>query len=104
MSTQSTKLLLIDGNSILYRAFFALPPLSNRSGQQTNAVYGFTLMLLKLLQEEKPTHLAVAFDKSKKPFDMSCMHSTRGLVKRPPANSLSSFLWFERYSPHFLFP
>lgn len=86
MSTQPQKLLLIDGNSILYRAFFALPPLSNKSGQQTNAVYGFTLMLLKLLEEEKPTHLAVAFDKSAKTFRHDLYADYKGTRQKTPGS------------------
>ncbi len=58
------KLILIDGNSLLYRAFYALPlTLSTSSGVITNAVYGFTSMLIKLLKDEKPDCVAVAFDK-----------------------------------------
>ncbi|MBA2252635.1 MAG: DNA polymerase I [Nitrospirales bacterium] len=53
---------LIDGSAYIYRAFFALPPLSNSKGQQTNAVYGFTTMLLKVLREHTPDCLAVVFD------------------------------------------
>ncbi len=56
------KLVLVDGNSLLYRAFFALPPLTNTQGEMTNAVYGFTMMLLKVLDEEQPDLVAVAFD------------------------------------------
>lgn len=56
------KLLLIDGHAILHRAYHALPPLTNRSGMQTNAVYGFTTMLLRGLENLAPTHLVVAFD------------------------------------------
>ncbi|HET7058716.1 MAG TPA: DNA polymerase I [Nitrospiraceae bacterium] len=55
-------LYLIDGSAYIYRAFFALPPLSNSKGQQTNAVYGFTTMLLKILREHTPDCLAVVFD------------------------------------------
>lgn len=62
------KLCLIDGSSIAYRGFFALPLLTNSSGIPTNAVYGFSLMLLKLLEDEQPTHVLVAFDKSAKTF------------------------------------
>jgi DNA polymerase-1 len=62
MGNETDKLVLIDGNSIIYRAFFALPPLSNSSGLHTNAVLGFTTMLLKVLEEEKPSHVLVAFD------------------------------------------
>lgn len=62
------KLILIDGNSIANRAFYALPLLSNAKGMHTNAVYGFTTMLLKLIEEEKPTHFLVAFDAGKVTF------------------------------------
>jgi len=55
-------LVLIDGNSLLYRAFFALPPLTNAQGEVTNAAYGFTTMLLKVLDEQQPEMVAVAFD------------------------------------------
>ncbi|AHD07138.1 DNA polymerase I [Paenibacillus larvae subsp. larvae DSM 25430] len=62
------KLIIIDGNSIANRAFYALPLLSNSSGLHTNAVYGFTTMLLRLIEEEKPTHFLVAFDAGKVTF------------------------------------
>ncbi|HXF92932.1 MAG TPA: DNA polymerase I [Nitrospiraceae bacterium] len=55
-------LYLIDGSAYVYRAFFALPPLSNSKGLQTNAVYGFTTMLMKILREHRPDGLAVVFD------------------------------------------
>ena len=55
-------LYLIDGSAYIYRAFFALPALNNSKGLQTNAVYGFTTMLLKIVREHKPDGLAVAFD------------------------------------------
>ena len=55
-------LYLVDGSSYIYRAFYALPYLSNSKGIPTNAVYGFTKMLLKLIKERKPDHLAVVFD------------------------------------------
>ncbi|WP_136706883.1 DNA polymerase I [Agromyces sp. H66] len=63
-------LLVIDGHSLAFRAFFALPvdSFSTRDGQHTNAIHGFLSMLLLLLQNEKPTHLAVAFDKSRVSF------------------------------------
>jgi DNA polymerase-1 len=64
------RLLLLDGHSLAYRAFFALPAenFKTTTGQTTNAVYGFTSMLINLLRDEKPTHLAVAFDVSRKTF------------------------------------
>jgi DNA polymerase-1 len=55
-------LSLIDGSAYIYRAFFALPPLSNSRGIQTNAVYGFTTMLMKILRERQPDYVAVVFD------------------------------------------
>ncbi len=57
------KMLLIDGNSLLHRAFHALPPLRTSKGVHTNAVYGFINMLFRILQEEKPDYITVAFDK-----------------------------------------
>ncbi|MBU8905148.1 DNA polymerase I [Desertibacillus haloalkaliphilus] len=71
------KLVLIDGNSIAYRAFFALPLLNNEKGVYTNAVLGFTTMLLKVIEEEKPTHMLVAFDAGKTTF----RHETYGEYK-----------------------
>lgn len=66
----SKRLLLIDGHSMAYRAFYALPAenFTTASGQHTNAIYGFATMLLSLLSGEKPTHVAVAFDVSRKTF------------------------------------
>ena len=62
------KFLIVDGNSLAHRAFYALPLLTNRQGVFTNAVYGFTTMLLKILAKEKIDYLAVAFDKGKVTF------------------------------------
>ena len=64
------RLLLLDGHSLAYRAFFALPAENFRTttGQTTNAVYGFTSMLINLLRDEQPTHVAAAFDVSRKTF------------------------------------
>jgi DNA polymerase I len=64
------RLLLLDGHSLAYRAFFALPleNFSTTTGQPTNAVYGFTSMLINVLRDEQPTHIAVAFDVSRATF------------------------------------
>ncbi|WP_369131026.1 DNA polymerase I [Modestobacter roseus] len=71
-TTEGTRprLLLLDGHSLAYRAFFALPVenFSTTTGQPTNAVYGFTSMLINVLRDEQPSHLAVAFDVSRKTF------------------------------------
>ncbi|MGE9807704.1 MULTISPECIES: DNA polymerase I [unclassified Janibacter] len=65
-----SRLLLLDGHSLAYRAFFALPAenFSTSTGQHTNAVYGFTAMLINVLRDEEPTHVAVAFDVSRQTF------------------------------------
>ena len=57
------RLVLIDGNAILHRAFHALPPLTSPDGKPVNAIYGFTTMLLRLIHDLNPTHVAVAFDR-----------------------------------------
>ena len=64
------RVLLIDGHSMAYRAFFALPAenFTTAQGQHTNAIYGFATMMISLLKDEKPTHVAVAFDVSRKTF------------------------------------
>ena len=58
----SSKIVLIDGHSILNRAFYGLPDLTNTEGLHTNAIYGFLTIMFKLLEEEKPEYLTVAFD------------------------------------------
>ena len=65
-----SRLLLLDGHSLAYRAFFALPVenFSTTTGQPTNAVYGFTAMLINVLRDEQPTHVAVTFDVSRSTF------------------------------------
>lgn len=62
------KLVLIDGNSLSFRAFYALPLLSNKAGIHTNAIYGFAMLLQKILKEEQPNHFLVAFDAGKTTF------------------------------------
>ncbi|MHB8184895.1 MAG: DNA polymerase I [Dermatophilaceae bacterium] len=68
-----SRLLLLDGHSLAYRAFFALPVanFATSTGQPTNAVYGFTSMLINVLRDEAPTHVAVAFDVSRQTFRMA---------------------------------
>ena len=68
--SEKKRLLLLDGHSLAYRAFFALPAenFQTTTGQSTNAVYGFTSMLINLLRDEEPTHVAVAFDLSRVSF------------------------------------
>ncbi|MFY1672080.1 DNA polymerase I [Plantactinospora sp. WMMB334] len=70
MTASTPRLLLLDGHSLAYRAFFALPVenFSTTTGQPTNAVYGFTSMLINVLRDEHPTHIVVAFDVSRRSF------------------------------------
>jgi len=80
-----SKLVLIDGNSIANRAFYALPLLTNSGGLHTNAVFGFTTMLLKLIEEERPTHFLVAFDAGKVTFRHKDYGEYKGgRAKTPP--------------------
>ncbi|HBE9250320.1 TPA: DNA polymerase I [Clostridioides difficile] len=62
------KLIIIDGNSIINRAFYALPEMNNKEGLKTNAIYGFTTMLFKMIDIYKPTHISVAFDRKAPTF------------------------------------
>ncbi|MEY3156573.1 MAG: hypothetical protein RL257_593, partial [Actinomycetota bacterium] len=67
---KKAKLLLLDGHSLAYRAFYALPVenFATSTGQHTNAIYGFASMIINLIRDEKPTHIATAFDVSRKTF------------------------------------
>ena len=70
LSAMNKKLLILDGHSMAFRAFYALPVenFSTSAGQPTNAIYGFASMLINLIRDEKPTHIATAFDVSRKTF------------------------------------
>ncbi|WLD92340.1 DNA polymerase I [Alkalihalobacillus sp. AL-G] len=85
------KLVLIDGNSIAYRAFFALPLLNNDKGVYTNAVYGFTTMLLKVIEEEAPTHMVVAFDAGKTTFRHKTFNEYKGGRQKTPPELSEQF-------------
>ncbi|SDK42677.1 DNA polymerase I [Sediminibacillus albus] len=85
------KLVLIDGNSIAYRAFFALPLLNNDKGVYTNAVYGFTNMLLKILDTEKPSHILVAFDAGKTTFRHKTYKEYKGGRQKTPPELSEQF-------------
>ncbi|OZB96497.1 DNA polymerase I [Paenibacillus sp. XY044] len=85
------KLILIDGNSIIYRAFFAMPPLTNTKGLHTNAVYGFTNMLLRLIEDHKPTHMMVAFDAGKITFRHEGYQEYKGGREKTPPELSEQF-------------
>ncbi len=85
------KFLVIDGSSLIHRAFFALPPLTTRQGINTGAVYGFCNMLAKLLDDVKPKWLAVAFDKSRKTFRTEIFADYKGQRKPTPSELSEQF-------------
>lgn len=85
------KLVLIDGNSIAYRAFFALPLLSNSKGVHTNAVYGFAMMLNKMVKDEQPTHILVAFDAGKTTFRHKTFTEYKGTRQKTPPELSEQF-------------
>ena len=85
------KLVLIDGNSIAYRAFFALPLLNNEKGIHTNAVYGFTMMLMRILEDEKPSHILVAFDAGKTTFRHATFTEYKGGRQKTPPELSEQF-------------
>ena len=78
------KLLLIDGNSILNRAFYGLPEMTNSQGLHTNAVLGFLNIMFKFLEEEQPSHLAVAFDLKAPTFRHKMFKDYKGTRKGMP--------------------
>lgn len=83
----SEKLVLIDGHSILNRAFFGIPDLTNSEGLHTNAVYGFLNIMFKILEEEKPDYLTVAFDVSQPTFRHEMFKEYKG-TRKPMAEEL----------------
>ncbi|PIU27927.1 DNA polymerase I, partial [Candidatus Aquicultor secundus] len=86
------KIILIDANSLVYRAFFALPKtLATSSGQVTNAVYGFTSMLIKLLKEEKPDVVIAAFDRAAPTFRHETFEQYKAHREPTPNELISQF-------------
>lgn len=83
--------MILDGNSILFRAFFAMPPLKTKKGQYTNAVYGFLSMLYKLLDEYKPEYICVAFDPQKPTFRHEQYKEYKATRAKAPNELVSQF-------------
>lgn len=84
MKKQSTKLVLIDGYALLYRGFHALPELTTSKGELINAVYGFTTIMLKALEELKPTHVAVCLDRKGPTFRHKLYEEYKGTRSKAP--------------------
>lgn len=85
------KLILVDGNSLSFRAFYALPLLQNKAGIHTNAVYGFAMLLEKIIKEEQPTHFLVAFDAGKTTFRHSQYSEYKGGRQKTPPELSEQF-------------
>lgn len=96
MYLSTEKILLLDGNSLAYRAFFALPLLTNEHGIHTNAVYGFTMMLQKIMDEENPTHMLVAFDAGKTTFRHSTFGDYKGGRQKTPPELSEQFPYIRK--------
>ncbi len=87
----SKTLMAVDGNSLMHRAFHALPLLTNREGEYTNAVYGFFSMLINALAEYKPDYLAIAFDMKEKTFRHKIFKEYKALRKPTPSELIPQF-------------
>lgn len=100
------RLLLLDGHSLAYRAFFALPVenFSTATGQHTNAVYGFTSMLVNVLRDEQPTHVAVAFDVSRQTFRTEEYSEYKAKRNKTPGEFSSQLPLIERMLTSFSIP
>ena len=85
------KFVIIDGNNLMFRAFYALPPLTNFDGEVSNAVFGFTNMLVKIIKDIEPKYLAVTFDVSKKNFRHERFAEYKGTRKPTPTELIIQF-------------
>ena len=85
------KIILLDGNSLSYRAFYAMPALQNKSGLYTNSIYGFTLMLERMLEDIKPKYALVAFDKGKQTFRHKTYQDYKGTRDKTPNELVEQF-------------
>ena len=96
MTDQRPRLFLIDGSSYIFRAFFAIPPLSNADGLPTNAIFGFTNMMLKLLKQHQPDYIAVALDAGRETFRNQMFASYKGNRPEAPADLIPQFPYFRK--------
>ena len=85
------KIILLDGNSLSYRPFYAMPALKNKKGLYTNSVYGFTLMLERILEDTKPKYALVAFDKGKETFRHKSYEAYKGTRDKTPTELVEQF-------------
>ena len=85
------KFLIIDGNNLLFRAYYALPPLTNFQGEVSNGVFGFCNMLVKAIKEIEPKYIAVAFDSGKKTYRHEMYKEYKANRKEAPKDLISQF-------------
>jgi len=96
MAAGQASLYLIDGSSYIFRAFFALPALSNSSGLPTHAIYGFTNMTLKFLKQYQPEYLAVVLDAGRETFRNEIYHAYKGNRPEAPADLIPQFPYIRK--------
>jgi 5'-3' exonuclease len=96
MTEQKPRLFLIDGSSYIFRAFFAIPPLSNAAGLPTNAIFGFTNILLKLLKQHRPEYLVVALDAGRETFRNEMFADYKSNRPEAPVELIPQFPYFRK--------
>jgi DNA polymerase I len=104
MAQERRTLYLVDGSGYIFRAFFALPRLNNSRGLPTNATYGFIRMLLKLLKEARPAHIAVVFDSARKTFRDELFESYKANRAETPSDLLQQIPYIYRAVDLFRIP
>jgi DNA polymerase I len=96
MTDQVQRLFLIDGSAYIFRAFFAIPPLTNSAGLPTNAIFGFTNILLKFLKQYQPHYVAVALDAGRVTFRNDLFAEYKGNRPEAPADLIPQFPYFRK--------
>jgi len=96
MTDQPPRLFLIDGSAYIFRAFFAIPPLTNSAGLPTNAIFGFTNILLKFLKQYQPHYVAVALDAGRVTFRNEMFADYKGNRPEAPADLIPQFPYFRK--------
>jgi DNA polymerase-1 len=96
MSESNPRLFLIDGSAYIFRAFFAIPPLTNSAGLPTNAIFGFTNILLKFLKQYQPEYVAVALDAGRKTFRNELHPEYKGNRPEAPPDLIPQFPYFRK--------
>jgi 5'-3' exonuclease len=96
MSDPSARIYLIDGSSYIFRAFYAIPALNNAAGLPTNAIFGFTNILLKFLKHYRPEYVAVALDAGRETFRNEMFAAYKGNRPQAPAELIPQFPYFRK--------